>query len=190
MPELDSTQSRSGSRSRRRLRRGRSCSTISRSTCCAAKFSASSARPGGGKSVLLRTIIGLLAKTRGRIAIFGVDRDRATPAPNCGRSSGAGASCSSRARCSPRSPCARTSSFRCGNISSCPPRLMHEIATAKLEMVGLGAEDGDKFPVRAFRRHDQARRARARARARSGDRLSRRADIGARSRSRPANSTR
>ncbi len=33
-------------------------------------------------------------------------------------SSGAGACCFSRARCSPRSRCARTSSFRCANIST------------------------------------------------------------------------
>jgi len=32
---------------------------------------------GGGKSVLLRTIIGLLAKREGKIALFGVDRDAA-----------------------------------------------------------------------------------------------------------------
>src|ERR1019366_7664914 len=35
---------------------------------------------GGGKSVLLRTMLGLIAKSRGRIEILGVDRDRASPA--------------------------------------------------------------------------------------------------------------
>jgi phospholipid/cholesterol/gamma-HCH transport system ATP-binding protein len=34
---------------------------------------------GTGKSVLLRTIIGLLPKRRGTIEVFGIDRDRATP---------------------------------------------------------------------------------------------------------------
>ena len=34
---------------------------------------------GGGKSVLLRTIIGLIAKQAGEIALFGVDTDAASP---------------------------------------------------------------------------------------------------------------
>ena len=34
---------------------------------------------GGGKSVLLRTIIGLVPKRQGRIEVMGVDRDTASP---------------------------------------------------------------------------------------------------------------
>ena len=34
---------------------------------------------GGGKSVLLRTIIGLLPKRAGAITVLGVDRDKANP---------------------------------------------------------------------------------------------------------------
>jgi phospholipid/cholesterol/gamma-HCH transport system ATP-binding protein len=34
---------------------------------------------GGGKSVLLRTIIGLLPKRSGAITVLGVDRDKASP---------------------------------------------------------------------------------------------------------------
>jgi ABC-type transporter Mla maintaining outer membrane lipid asymmetry ATPase subunit MlaF len=56
---------------------------------------------GAGKSVLMRTIIGLLPKRGGSIEVFG-----------------AGACCSSRAHCSPRSPRCKTSSFRSANISS------------------------------------------------------------------------
>jgi phospholipid/cholesterol/gamma-HCH transport system ATP-binding protein len=34
---------------------------------------------GGGKSVLLRAIIGLIPKRQGHIKVMGVDRDTATP---------------------------------------------------------------------------------------------------------------
>ena len=57
---------------------------------------------GGGKSVLLRTIIGLLPKRQGTIEVLGVDLDTAERRGAARASSGAGASCSSRARCSPR----------------------------------------------------------------------------------------
>ena len=56
---------------------------------------------GSGKSVLLRTIIGLLPKRQGSIEVLGVDLDQAATR-RCMRSSAAGASCSSKARCSPR----------------------------------------------------------------------------------------
>ena len=57
---------------------------------------------GAGKSVLARTIIGLLPKQEGTIEVFGVDLDKAGDDAARRRSSGAGASCSSKARCSPR----------------------------------------------------------------------------------------
>ena len=73
---------------------------------------------GGGKTVLMRTIIGLLPRRGGSIETFGIDREkrqRTSSAPF----SGGGASCSSKARCSPRSPRGRMFSFPCGNTSSC-----------------------------------------------------------------------
>ena len=55
---------------------------------------------GGGKSVLMRTIIGLIPRQGGEIEVMGSsinhDRDHARVRP------GDGASCSSRARCSRR----------------------------------------------------------------------------------------
>ncbi len=53
---------------------------------------------GAGKSVLMRTIVGLLPKRAGTIKVFGVDLAE-PPTTNVMRSSGAGACCSSRARC-------------------------------------------------------------------------------------------
>jgi phospholipid/cholesterol/gamma-HCH transport system ATP-binding protein len=41
------------------------------------KFSVSSAHPERAKSVLTRTIVGLLPKQQGRIDVFGVDLDHA-----------------------------------------------------------------------------------------------------------------
>ena len=57
---------------------------------------------GSGKSVLLRTIIGLLPKRQGTIEVLGVDLEHASDARAAARSSAAGACCSSRARCSRR----------------------------------------------------------------------------------------
>jgi len=89
---------------------------------------------GGGKSVLMRTLIGLLPKRGGEIAFFD--------------SGGAGR---------------RGVLFQQGALFSAlnvrqniqlplresahlSPGLLDEIANAKLEMVGLKAEDGDKLP--------------------------------------------
>ena len=57
---------------------------------------------GAGKSVLMRTIIGLLPKRDGSIKVLGTDLDGGDRTRSGARSSGAGACCSSRARCSPR----------------------------------------------------------------------------------------
>ena len=101
---------------------------------------------GSGKSVLLRTIIGLLPKRQGTIEVLGVDldqgqrgrapRDRAPlgrPVP-----AGRAVLLADRAR--------RTCSSRCASISTSRQRLMDEMALAKLEMVGLTPDDADKFP--------------------------------------------
>jgi phospholipid/cholesterol/gamma-HCH transport system ATP-binding protein len=100
---------------------------------------------GGGKSVLLRTIIGLIPKRHGTVEIMGED-------PHSGR------------RLLPREIGRRWGVlFQGGALFSSltvrqnvqfpmrenldlPQELMDELATAKLEMVGLSARDGDKFP--------------------------------------------
>ena len=56
---------------------------------------------GTGKSVLLRSIVGLNRPAAGSIQVFGVDVLNA-PRPSSPRSAGAGACSSSRARCSRR----------------------------------------------------------------------------------------
>ena len=69
------------------------------------------------------------------------------------------------------------------------PRLLDEVAAAKLKMVGLPPDVGSKMPGGIVRRHDQARGACARAGARSGNRLPGRADVRPRSHFGAANST-
>jgi phospholipid/cholesterol/gamma-HCH transport system ATP-binding protein len=101
---------------------------------------------GGGKSVLLRTIIGLIPKREGRIEVMGLDRDTALP---------------EEARALERrwgilfQQGALFSSLTVRQNLQFPMRenlrlsqgLMDELADAKLEMVGLSSSDGSKFPA-------------------------------------------
>ena len=100
---------------------------------------------GGGKSVLLRTVIGLLPKQAGSIEVLSVDLDRADPqeAHAIGRRWGIlfqqGALFSSlTAR--------QNVQFPMRENLHLSDKLLDEVARAKLEMVGLTDDDGDKFP--------------------------------------------
>jgi phospholipid/cholesterol/gamma-HCH transport system ATP-binding protein len=101
---------------------------------------------GGGKSVLLRTIIGLLAKQEGRISLFGADYDSATPETirmierRWGVLFQQGALFSSlSARQNVEFPMREYLQLSAG--------LREEAARAKLGMVGLSAGDAEKFPA-------------------------------------------
>jgi phospholipid/cholesterol/gamma-HCH transport system ATP-binding protein len=95
---------------------------------------------GGGKSVLMRTIIGLIPKRSGRIEVMGVDidSDRDTAAI-WGILFQQGALFSSLTAL-------QNVQFPLRENLVLSDVLMNEIATAKLEMVGLTPDDGDKFP--------------------------------------------
>jgi phospholipid/cholesterol/gamma-HCH transport system ATP-binding protein len=100
---------------------------------------------GGGKSVLMRTIIGLIPRQSGEIEVMGEaiggthDRGTQNAAGRWGILFQQGALFSSlTARQNIQFP------LRENLVLS--DTLMDEIATAKLEMVGLALEDGDKFP--------------------------------------------
>jgi phospholipid/cholesterol/gamma-HCH transport system ATP-binding protein len=99
---------------------------------------------GGGKSVLMRTIIGLIPKLGGRIEVMGWDADAGGlnghfGAPKWGILFQQGALFSSlTAR--------QNVQFPLRENLSLSQTLMDEIADAKLEMVGLSPEDGDKLP--------------------------------------------
>src|SRR3984893_2409326 len=100
---------------------------------------------GGGKSVLMRTIIGLIPKRSGHIEVMGVEiegahsRDVHDAAVKWGILFQQGALFSSLTAL-------QNVQFPLRESLALSEALMHEIATAKLEMVGLTIEDGDKFP--------------------------------------------
>lgn len=71
---------------------------------------------GTGKSVLLRTIVGLIRPAAGRIEVFGTDMGQAG-AKERQRVETRWGLCSRTAHCSARSPSRRTSRCRCASIS-------------------------------------------------------------------------
>jgi phospholipid/cholesterol/gamma-HCH transport system ATP-binding protein len=99
---------------------------------------------GGGKSVLMRTIIGLIPKRSGRIEVMGVDIDNSLgrdvhAAAMWGILFQQGALFSSLTAL-------QNIQFPLRENLVLSEALLNEIATAKLEMVGLTPGDGDKFP--------------------------------------------
>jgi phospholipid/cholesterol/gamma-HCH transport system ATP-binding protein len=101
---------------------------------------------GGGKSVLLRTLIGLIHKRRGSIAIFGKDLDRASVEEMQAVERRWGVLFQQGALFSSLS--ARENvQFPMREHLTLSQTLYEEVATAKLEMVGLNIEDSRKLPA-------------------------------------------
>jgi phospholipid/cholesterol/gamma-HCH transport system ATP-binding protein len=100
---------------------------------------------GSGKSVLLRTIIGLVPKRQGSIVFTGLssghtaERDPDAVARRWGILFQQGALFSSLT-------VRQNVQFPMRENLRLSDRLLDEMATAKLEMVGLSFRDGDKFP--------------------------------------------
>jgi phospholipid/cholesterol/gamma-HCH transport system ATP-binding protein len=100
---------------------------------------------GAGKSVLLRTIIGLIAKRRGSIEIMGTNLDSASAeeirsiARRWGILFQQGAMFSSLT-------VLQNIQFPMRENLQLSDRLLEELAITKLEMVGLDARDGNKLP--------------------------------------------
>ena len=101
---------------------------------------------GGGKTVLMRTIIGLIPRQSGEIEVMGStigrseDRSTQSAAGRWGILFQQGALFSSLT-------VRQNIQFPLRENLVMSQALMDEIATAKLEMVGLSPEDGDKFPA-------------------------------------------
>jgi phospholipid/cholesterol/gamma-HCH transport system ATP-binding protein len=101
---------------------------------------------GGGKSVLLRTIIGLIAKREGIVAILGAERDTASreTVRSIERRWGVlfqqGALFSSLT-------VRQNVEFPMREYLQLSDRLRKDVAMAKLGMVGLDAEDAEKYPA-------------------------------------------
>ena len=100
---------------------------------------------GSGKSVLMRTIIGLLPKRQGSIEVLGVDLDKATGAELRAMERRWGVLFQHGALFSSLSV-RENVKFPMRQYLDLSPALMDEIALAKLEMVGLKTRDGDKLP--------------------------------------------
>ncbi len=101
---------------------------------------------GSGKSVLMRTIIGLLPKRAGTIRIFGSDRDEASEAELRAIERRWGILFQQGALFS--SLTARQNvQFPMREYLHVSEELMDEVASVKLEMVGLTRADGGKFPA-------------------------------------------
>jgi phospholipid/cholesterol/gamma-HCH transport system ATP-binding protein len=100
---------------------------------------------GAGKSVLMRTIIGLLPKRAGTIEVFGLnlseagEKDRRATERRWGILFQQGALFSSLT-------VRQNVQFPMREYLALSDRLIDEIAMAKLEMVGLTPDVGDKFP--------------------------------------------
>ncbi len=101
---------------------------------------------GSGKSVLMRTIIGLIPKRAGRIEVFGVDLDRANEQERRAIERRWGVLYQQGALFSSLTV-RQNVEFPMREYLDLSDRLMAEVAMAKLEMVGLNAEDADKFPA-------------------------------------------
>jgi phospholipid/cholesterol/gamma-HCH transport system ATP-binding protein len=100
---------------------------------------------GSGKSVLLRTIVGLLPKRRGTIEVLGVNLDKANEAERRALERRWGILFQQGALFSSLTV-RQNVQFPMRENLDLSPRLLEEMALAKLEMVGLTPQDADKFP--------------------------------------------
>ncbi len=101
---------------------------------------------GAGKSVLLRTIIGLLPKREGSIKVFGVDLDAASDAERQGIERRWGVLFQQGALFSSLTV-RENLQFPIRENLQLSQRLLDELVVAKLDMVGLEPSVGDKFPA-------------------------------------------
>jgi phospholipid/cholesterol/gamma-HCH transport system ATP-binding protein len=100
---------------------------------------------GAGKSVLMRTIIGLLPKREGAIKVFGVDMGKASDAERHAVERRWGVLFQQGALFSSLTV-RENLEFPVREYLDLSQRLLDELAIAKLEMVGLDASVCDKFP--------------------------------------------
>jgi len=101
---------------------------------------------GSGKSVLMRTIIGLIPKQAGTIRVFGADLDRLEDAERRALERRWGVLFQHGALFSSLTVLQNVQ-FPMREYLQLSERLMEEVALAKLAMVGLDARDAAKFPA-------------------------------------------
>jgi phospholipid/cholesterol/gamma-HCH transport system ATP-binding protein len=101
---------------------------------------------GAGKSVLMRTIVGLVPKREGRITVLGVDLDAVTDEERRAVERRWGVLFQQGALFSSLTVLQNVQ-FPMREYLDISPRLRDEIAMAKLEMVGLKTDVGNKYPA-------------------------------------------
>ena len=101
---------------------------------------------GAGKSVLMRTIIGLLPRQQGEISVFGVDLAKAGELERRAIERRWGVLFQHGALFSSLTV-RENLQFPIRESLHLPQRLLDELVVAKLEMVGLSADVRDKFPA-------------------------------------------
>ena len=100
---------------------------------------------GAGKSVLMRTIIGLLPRRQGQITIFGIDMDTASDEQRAAIERRWGVLFQHGALFSSLTV-RENLQFPLREYLHLSERLLDELVVAKLEMVGLEPDVRDKFP--------------------------------------------
>ncbi len=135
---------------------------------------------GAGKSVLLRTMIGLIQPSEGTIEVFGQEFSKAKELREQLIERHWGILFQHGALFSALTV-RQNVQFPMREYLDLSPRLLDEIAAAKLKMVGLPPEALNKMPSELSGGMIKRRRPRPRLGARSGDCFSGRTDIGSRS---------
>lgn len=100
---------------------------------------------GGGKSVLMRTIIGLIPKRSGRIEVIGL-LDEESENSTVHAAAGSWGILFQQGALFSSLTARQNVQFPLRENLEISEELMDEVANAKLEMVGLSFQDGDKFP--------------------------------------------
>lgn len=100
---------------------------------------------GAGKSVLLRTVLGLNRKQAGTISLFGIDVDKATPEQRLSMDMRMGVLFQHGALFSSLTVLENVQ-VPMREYLDLPQALMNDLAMLKIEMVGLPRDAGPKFP--------------------------------------------
>ncbi|MBK8457521.1 MAG: ABC transporter ATP-binding protein [Phyllobacteriaceae bacterium] len=100
---------------------------------------------GSGKSVLLRTVLGLIKKRAGRITLFGVDLDRASEAEQFAIDTNKGVLFQHGALFSALTVLENIQ-LPMREYLDLPPALMNELARLKIDLVGLPQDAAVKMP--------------------------------------------
>jgi phospholipid/cholesterol/gamma-HCH transport system ATP-binding protein len=97
---------------------------------------------GGGKSVLMRTIIGLIPKRSGHIEVMGRDTEH-----GLGRAAAIWGILFQQGALFSSLTARQNVQFPLREMLDMSDKLRDEISTAKLEMVGIAPDDWDKYPA-------------------------------------------